>query len=116
MIEAFLAAGAVLSGLGVVLSALARFRKTRYVSWLLDRLAIQPLEEVLERRIDHQLGPIAEKVDSIYHEMHPNSGVAMRDVVDRTERGVRDVKHVLRQQGDRLARVEGQVDVLVRQD
>lgn len=110
---------ALVAALGGFITLLAKFRNWAPVTWTLNRLIFQPLDEMLGRRISEalceQVTPLANQVDSIYHEMHPNSGTALRDVVDRTEKKVDTVMVEQHNQGDRLSKVEGQVDVLVRQ-
>jgi predicted YcjX-like family ATPase len=119
ILEAILGGCAAIAAIAGLISGLAKWKKTRWFAWLFERVAVQPMEEMLTRRIDEQLVPMASKVDRIYYEMHPNGGSALRDVVDRTERKVDRTVKTLDEQGERLARVEGQVDVLThrqRQD
>jgi hypothetical protein len=120
-----LTALATVGGTASSIALLAALKDRPPVRWLLERLVVQPAEEALDRKIDTRVGavlaPTVAQVEAIYHEMHPNSGLSMRDVVDRTEHRVAStLKKVDSLDGkvdtvnERVSRVEGQVDILAR--
>lgn len=109
--------------------ALAALKDRQPVKWLLDRLVTRPIDEALESKvteivrgeIGHKVDRLATQVDTIYHEMHPNSSLSMRDAIDRTEhrvavaaKQVDVVDKKVDEIGGRVSKVEGQVDILAR--
>lgn len=116
------AAFAILGG-GAAISAVAALKDRPPFRWLLSRLVVEPAEEILDRRIEHRvavvMGPTIARVESIYKEVHPNSGSSLRDAVDAT-RGMAETAaekaEVAADKADlvaeRTARLEGAVGVL----
>jgi hypothetical protein len=76
-------AGAVAALCGAIFTITKFVRAAIRVGRKLDRLATQLLGDDETKSLD-------ERLSSIEHELHPNSGGSMRDAVDRTERALAD--------------------------
>ena len=92
MTTVLIAAGALITLGGAALVIKRLWRAARKVSRFIDAVLGKPAEfgrpsepGVLERMVAHE-----DRLREIQHELHPNSGLSLRDAVDRTERALSD--------------------------
>lgn len=121
-------------GLASLTAVVATFRDRKPVKWIVDRLFVDPAEEVVDKiamkaarevvseqikGVSEEVNRIGARVDSIFYEMHPNGGESLRDAVNRTEAavsaGVDDIARLDQRvdtTSERVVRLEGAVSVL----